>query len=362
MKPKDQFDELRQFVPDVDFEGVDRANKKDYERRADLNRQAKQARAAAELIDVPLNLPALEVDISELLMRFESAGRTNSEIELRQERRKHAQEKVDRLRLDAVEIVGAVEARQGEVSRKAAAACADIDREVQALQERIRKLLDETVAISQKCDEEVAAIAARAQDDAAAKTREADELAAKLEEAGPLPVPIDVGALRAEIEQARQTNEQIARRNARTAHLMQADDLEAAANDLTAAMEARTAAKEAAIAAAKLPVPGISFGDGAILLNELPFNQASDAEQLRASVAIAMASSPALRVIRVRDGSLLDEDGMRLLGEMADKHDCQVWVESVRSDDKVGFVLEDGHLVSTPQTRAKQADLLGAAE
>jgi hypothetical protein len=364
MKPKDQFDELRQFVPDIDFEGVERDNKKDFERRTDLNRQAKQSRAAADLIVVPLNLPVHELDISDMLDRFERAGKANSEIELRTERRRNTQQRVDQLRLDATQIVATVGDRQAEISKKAAEKCADFDRRVQALQEQIRVLLEQSVAVTQKCDEDVAAVATRATEAATAKTREADELTLKLEEAGPLPEPVDLAALRAEIEEARSTNALIARRDTRTAHLVQADDAEAAAKDLTATMEARTAAKEAAIAAAALPVPGITFGDGAILLNGLPFNQASSAEQLRTSVAIGMASAPALRVMLVRDGSLLDEDGMRLLGEMAEEHDCQVWVETVRSDGRVGFVLEDGHLASTPATRAAapQADLLGAAE
>ena len=39
---------------------------------------------------------------------------------------------------------------------------------------------------------------------------------------------------------------------------------------------------------------------------------------------------------------LLDEDGMRLLGEMADEHDCQVWVEAVDSSGRVGIVKGTG--------------------
>jgi hypothetical protein len=243
MKPKDQFDELRQFVPDIDFEGVERDNKKDFERRTDLNRQAKQSRAAADLIVVPLNLPVHELDISDMLDRFERAGKANSEIELRTERRRNTQQRVDQLRLDATQIVATVGDRQAEISKKAAEKCADFDRRVQALQEQIRVLLEQSVAVTQKCDEDVAAVATRATEAATAKTREADELTLKLEEAGPLPEPVDLAALRAEIEEARSTNALIARRDTRTAHLVQADDAEAAAKDLTATMEARTAAK-----------------------------------------------------------------------------------------------------------------------
>ena len=67
-------------------------------------------------------------------------------------------------------------------------------------------------------------------------------------------------------------------------------------------------------------------------------------EQLRTSIAIAMALNPKLRVIRVRDGSLLDEESLKLIADMADKEDYQVWCERVDSSGKIGFVLENGHL------------------
>jgi len=64
--------------------------------------------------------------------------------------------------------------------------------------------------------------------------------------------------------------------------------------------------------------------------------------------------NPKLRVIRVRDGSLLDEDAMKLLAKFADAHDMQIWVERVDSSGAVGFVLEDGRVrnTSAPATEA----------
>lgn len=35
---------------------------------------------------------------------------------------------------------------------------------------------------------------------------------------------------------------------------------------------------------------------------------------------------------------------MKILGEMAETNDMQVWIERVDSSGKVGFVLEDGRL------------------
>lgn len=114
-------------------------------------------------------------------------------------------------------------------------------------------------------------------------------------------------------------------------------------------MDTRKKQKADAIAAAKMPIEGIGFGDGMVLLNELPFDQASDAEQLRASISIAAAMSPRLKVIRVRDGSLLDEEAMKTLAAWAAEKDFQVWIERVSADAKVGFVLEDGRLKNNGQ-------------
>ncbi len=92
------------------------------------------------------------------------------------------------------------------------------------------------------------------------------------------------------------------------------------------------------------------------MLNGVPLTQASDAEQLRASLAIAMALNPKLRVIRVRDGSLLDSNAMKIIAEMAETKDFQVWIERVDDSGKVGFVLEDGHVVARPEPVREAAE------
>jgi hypothetical protein len=119
-------------------------------------------------------------------------------------------------------------------------------------------------------------------------------------------------------------------------------------------MAKREEEKRAAIAAAKLPVEGVEFVGEAIHLNGVPFDQASDAEQLRTSLAIAMAANPRLRVIRVRDGSLLDEDGLRIVEEMAGDRDFQVWCERVDSSGKIGFVIEGGEVRHVPDVEPTQ--------
>ena len=59
-----------------------------------------------------------------------------------------------------------------------------------------------------------------------------------------------------------------------------------------------------------MPVEGLGFGAGIVTFNGLPFDQASTAEQLRVSVAIAMAANPKLRVLRIKHGNDLDADNL----------------------------------------------------
>jgi len=68
-----------------------------------------------------------------------------------------------------------------------------------------------------------------------------------------------------------------------------------------------------------------------------------------------MALNPALKVIRVRDGSRLDADNLALLAKIAEERGFQCWVESV-GDGKGGIVIEDGHV------RGQDPEALLAAE
>ncbi len=304
MDAKKQFDTLKQFVPDVDFEEIDKANAKDFADRTDINRQADQLRAQIAGIQIADLVNAVRSDESALVAELAGAGEFNADLERRRARRATTEAEAERL------FKSVATARHRAAALRAEADAIDAIADGEAEQEAaLRKVITEAEA---------------------------------------LPPPRDTTEIQAKITAARSHNAQVdeAVRAKQSLDTMteQAKALEAKSHALTEAMKVRTQAKQDAIAAAKLPVEGISFGDGAILLNDVPFDQASDAEQLRTSIAIAAAMNPKLRIIRVRDGSLLDEDSMKLLAEMAEKSDMQVWIETVSSDRPGAIVLEDGHV------------------
>lgn len=156
-----------------------------------------------------------------------------------------------------------------------------------------------------------------------------------------VPAP-DVAAMEADLDALEDTNRKV-RRNAEIAQQA------ARKADLTAQYEALTAkitdldkTRATALAKAEFPVEGLGFDDNGVTYQGVPFSQASSAEQIRVSLAMAMALNPKLRVIRILDGSLLDADNMALITEMAAAADFQVWVERIEDFTAAAVVIEDG--------------------
>ena len=281
-----------------------------------VNRKAHEARVYAEKIEAPLNAPTERLDEPALVEELAQASRYNSELAQRAENRKQL----------------AVQAAQhGQTA-------GDFEQQAQRLEAQALTLREQAMTLREQ---------------SVASHEKAGDIAQRLATAEPLPDHKDVSEIQARIADARTHNAQVELMQKRHGLLAEADDYDRQSEMFTDAINQRQSDKQAKIAAAAMPVAGLGFGQGIITLNGLPFDQASDAEQLRVSVGIAMASNPQLRVIRVRDGSLLDEDALRQLTEMAVAQDYQVWIERVDSSGTVGFVLEDGHVkiaaVATPQ-------------
>ena len=277
---------MRRFVPGVDFDALEAENRADYEARAGYNRRLKEASALEAGIVVPPGTPDDELDTADLARQMREAATTNAETVAEVARR-------ERESTRATEVVE----QATELERRAA-----------IMRQEAARIIDQIKTLP------------------------------------PTAPPADIEALGRALEAAAATNRAVAQKGERERLRALIEELETKSEAHTIRMEEREAAKREAIAAAQMPVPDITFGDGVILKAGVPFDQASDAEKLRASVAIAMAGNPKLRVVRIRDGSLLDSRSLRLIAEMAQERDYQVWLEAVDESGKIGFVIEDGHL------------------
>lgn len=311
MKPKEQFEQLRRLVKiDVDVDELDRINKSDFDKRTEMNREIKSLGGQADGIVVPANTPDAGIDVSELTGQVETAATHNKERELEAQRRDTQKKQIEAMKLTA-----------GQSREKAKQLRAEAD----------------------KMDA-----------DAVSREKNATDLQNELDRKQPIPDAIDVSQVRQKITEAVAVNAAITKKASKAELLKKIAAMTASAQALTDSIEAREKTKRDAIAAAKFPVEGLGFGADEVLLGGVPFEQASSAEQLRASCAIAMAMSPELRLIIIRDGSLLDERSMAILGDLAKGNDYQVWMEVVDTSGTVGVVLEDGMVVADNQKSDEQ--------
>lgn len=102
--------------------------------------------------------------------------------------------------------------------------------------------------------------------------------------------------------------------------------------------------KSTRISNAPMPISGLSMSDDAVVYDGIPFSQLSTGRKIRVSTAIAMKLNPNVRVIFVRDGSLLDSKGKQEIFDIAKENDYQVWLEEVDESGKVGFFIESGEI------------------
>lgn len=286
---------------DVDFD-INRKHEHepDYIRRREAKKERDAVIIRRDAVYVAPDLPKTKVDEESLVKQLREASDYNSGIEMEERDRR-------------------------DFSMNIATLSSDIDAQMDRVTE-LRRQADEL----------------QAEADVWAKQLEKNEKTR--EKWKPLPELRNATELAEQITKARTINQGIDRRTLRESYDKEAETLDAEMEALDAALDKLKAAKSEALAKAEFPVPGLAFGDDEVIYRGFPFGQVSNAEQIRCSVAIGMATNPELRVMRIKDGSLLDKDAMTILAEMAKAHDTQVWVEVVDTSGKVGVYLEDGEV------------------
>ena len=115
--------------------------------------------------------------------------------------------------------------------------------------------------------------------------------------------------------------------------------------ELTERLEQIIKAKAVVMQETKMPIDGLDFGENEILFNRIPFGQLAMSEQIRVSVAIAMAQNPKLKIVIINNGSLLDQAALDMVSKLADKNDFQVWIERVAERAEGNSIyIEDGQV------------------
>jgi hypothetical protein len=187
----------------------------------------------------------------------------------------------------------------------------------------------------------------RAADKAMLDADNADAMAIDYERQGAsieVPAMLDTSAIEDRIGRAEVVNTQWRTQESRKELVVSVERLESLSNEITERMQNRGTERAGAIASAPLPIKGLGFVGGGVTYNGVPFDQASSAERIRVSCAIARALNPQLRVLLIKDGSLLDSTMLKAMTDDPEMADYQVWMERVDETGKVGVYLTDGEV------------------
>lgn len=291
--PREQYDTLRGLCKlEIDVEELDRQYKELFAKRTDVNRDVKTCEARLANMVIPAGAPTERVDVAALVDKVEEINADNSAIAQRQRMR---------------QTLLADNVRRGEETKKLYARLAEIEKE------------------NKSAAEQIGAITDYLRDNK----------------------PQDASFYSEKIKQAEQINSIMDLRDRRHFEETALHTAQKHANELTEEMQNLQLRKKNAIEAAKLPVSGLEFGEEELLLNGVPLAQLSAAEQLKLSMDIAMAENPKLKVVLLKDASLLDKDSMEYIRARAEKEGYQVWAERVESNGAVGFTIENGELKHT---------------
>lgn len=97
------------------------------------------------------------------------------------------------------------------------------------------------------------------------------------------------------------------------------------------------------IKSTNMPIEGLEFSDTGLLYNGLSLNenQLSKGKLIEIGLKISMALNPNLRIMRIKDGSLLDSEMLSIIQNACKSNDYQLFLEKVTEDKEIGFVIDE---------------------
>jgi recombinational DNA repair ATPase RecF len=160
----------------------------------------------------------------------------------------------------------------------------------------------------------------------------------------------DIESLRARIASADSINEKVRQAEARNKALEALNSAKETYSILGEKKASLEAEKVAILSNAKMPIEGLGIDADGITFNGLPIDNASDAQRTLIYASIAMAMNPEIKILKISDGSLLDDEHMDRLVQMANEKGFQLWIEAVSdSPEGASVYIEDGQVLNSEE-------------
>lgn len=312
---KEQRAQLMKLIDGAErIAGLNEKRARAFERRTDVGREL--TKAEGELARLPVLQVGAPIDVAEL---------TAEARRIAEQQRRLAELKSDRERAERV---------TQQLKQNLASAAAEIER----LKSRLAAVEAEHAELSKGIAESAAV--------EAESTRKVDDAIDAWNALQPRRE-----ALEADLARAGEHNRAVyaaeAQEKRRTEVAADVEKLRTERETITKLLETIDQRKAEILAGSKLPVAGLGVADEGIELGGVPFSQSSGAEQLRVAVALAIAASPQLDDIWVRDAALLDDESLAAVAEQAAAAGKRLWLERVGDRDPGVIVIRDGKVVAS---------------
>lgn len=298
MDGKAQAETLRGLLG-VDFSELDSERKAVFDQRTDCNRELKNLAAQVAALPNHPDAPDFEVSVSDLTEEYERRIKINR---MNAEERKKLEGYIES-EAKYAEAIARTEAEICELKELLASQSelhAELVKKVNVFGDYIKRLSDENT----------------------------DEIREQIRNAESINVKVRENHLRADLEHT---------------HKVRASDVAA----LSGRIDEIDRIKADTLAKSKFPVDGLAFDENGVTFCGIPFKQCSSAEQLRVSVAMGLAMNPELRLILIRDGSLLDYESLQMIADMAGQANAQIIIERVGEGAECSVIIEDGMVKET---------------
>ena len=341
MDSKKQLEVLLSLVPiGIDLKAHATDRKKAFDERTIINRDKTDLEGQLKLMDDPGDVPTEEVSAATILAE-QAAAQTllNENNEKRRQRVEENEAAREAVRTGNKKIADALDL-QAQRESEARERLIVVDAELAQLEVLLRAKQDLKQSTLDAIKEHEANKFSLM--DMTAKLTDPDTMEIPGPEQLGLVDP-DMTGFSTKIAEAEFLNKKIRTKKFRAELLVKLDAKVKESTEKTLAIEQMDAKKSEALKAAKMPIEALTFDDDGIRFKGIPFNQCSSEEKLRVSLAMGIAMNPKLRLMFIRDGSLLDKKNRAVIESMAKEHDFLVLMEVV--DEKGGpavLVIEDG--------------------
>ena len=301
---------LVQKMLGLDLSKFDREYQKEFDKRTDLGRDGKKLASQLEGMNKHEDAPEEEIKVVELMTGLDKLAEENKA-------RTNMEKLVEDLRVRKTDLV-----EDGEIILK----------EIGILHDQLKKKQAELEKV--KADAEVAEKA----------EKEAEAKFAKLPDRTP-----DIAAIKDKIAKADETNRKVRENQAYDKLDKEVKAFRVDYQKLNDRLEKIKQERAEAVAKAKWPIDGMEMNEDGLLMNGLPFEQASTSQRIMASVAVGMALNPKLRLLVCQHGSDLDNATLDALAKVVEERDFQMIVEIVsrskEDEERCAVVISDGEVV-----------------